>query len=100
MIDIKPYGEQIIKICRELQLKQLDLFGSAATDNFRSDSDIDIIIQFKENVNLNHFDNYFRLKEQLQDIFHRPVDVIIDGSIKNPYLKKNISQTRMNIYAS
>lgn len=100
MIDLKPYEEQIKKICVELQLKQLDLFGSATTDNFGPDSDLDIIIQFKKNADLNHFDNYFRLKEQLQSIFHRPIDIIIDGSVKNPYLKENISQTRINIYAS
>ncbi len=100
MLDIKPYEAQIKKICIELQLKRLDLFGSATTDNFGPNSDLDIIVEFKEDVNFNHFDSYFLLKKQLQDIFHRPIDVIIDGSVKNPYLKENISRTRKNIYAS
>lgn len=100
MIDIKPYEEQIKKICAELHLKRLDLFGSATTDNFGPDSDLDIIVEFKKDVNFNHFDSYFLLKKGLQDIFHRPIDIIVDGSIKNPYLKKNIAQTRKNIYAS
>lgn len=100
MLDIKPYEEKIKKICTELHLKKLDLFGSATTDNFGPDSDLDIIVEFKKDVNFNHFDSYYLLKKQLQDIFHRPIDIIIDGSIKNPYLKENIAQTRKNIYAS
>jgi len=67
MLDIKRYEEQIRKICIELQLNRLDLFGSGTTDNFGPNSDLDIIV---------------------------------DGTIKNPYLKENISQTRKNIYAS
>ncbi|MBI4651657.1 nucleotidyltransferase domain-containing protein [Candidatus Desantisbacteria bacterium] len=100
MLDIKPYEEQIKKICIELQLKRLDLFGSATTENFGSNSDVDIIVEFKKDVDLNRFDSYFLLKTHLQNIFHRPIDIIIDGTIKNPYLKENISQTRKNIYAS
>ena len=100
MLDIKSYEEQIKKICIELQLKQLDLFGSATTDNFGPNSDLDIIVQFKKDDNINYFDNYFRLKEQLQNIFHRSIDIIIDGSVKNPYLKESISKTRIKIYAS
>ncbi|MCK4993463.1 MAG: nucleotidyltransferase domain-containing protein [Candidatus Omnitrophica bacterium] len=100
MLDIKPYEEQIKKICIELQLKKLDLFGSATTENFGPNSDLDIIVEFKNDVELNRFDSYFQLKKQLQSIFHRPIDIIIDGSVKNPYLKENIAQTRKNIYAS
>ena len=100
MLDITPYKDQIKKICLDLKLKQLDLFGSATTDDFGPDSDLDIIIQFKQDADLNHFDNYFKLKEELQDIFHRPIDIIIDGSVKNPYLKEAIAQTRKNVYAS
>ena len=83
-----------------MHLKRLDLFGSAATEEFGSNSDIDVIVEFEENGNYNHFDSYFTLKEQLQNIFHRPIDIIIDGAVKNPYLKASIAQTRKNIYAA
>jgi uncharacterized protein len=100
MLDIKPFNKEIRKICVELQLKKLDLFGSATTDNFGPNSDLDVIVEFKKTTALNHFDNYFLLKERLQNIFHRPVDIIIDGSVKNPYLKESIAETRTNIYAA
>ena len=98
MLNVKPYEEKIKKICLELHLKRLDLFGSATTEQFGPDSDLDIIVEFKRNEINNLFDNYFALKEQLQNIFHRPIDIIMDGSVKNPYLKASISQTRKNIY--
>jgi len=100
MLDIKLYEEQIRKICIELQLNKLDLFGSITTDNFGPNSDLDIIVEFKKDDTRNHFDSYFLLKNRLQNIFHRPVDIIIDGSVRNPYLKENIAKTRKNIYAS
>jgi len=100
MLDIKPFNKEIRNICVELQLKRLDLFGSAITDNFGPNSDLDVIVEFKKNDDLNHFDSYFLLKERLQNIFHRPIDIIIDGSVKNPYLKESIAQTRVNIYAA
>ena len=84
----------------ELHLKRLDLFGSATSEQFGPDSDLDIIVEFKRNEITNLFDNYIALKEQLQNIFHRPIDIIMDGSVKNPYLKASISKTRKNIYAA
>lgn len=100
MLNIKPYEEKIKKICLELHLKRLDLFGSAVTEQFSPESDLDIIVEFKRNEITNLFDNYFALKERLQNIFHRPIDIIIEGSVKSPYLKASISQTRKNVYAA
>jgi predicted nucleotidyltransferase len=100
MLNIKPYEDKIKKICIELQIKRLDIFGSAATEGFDPNSDIDVIVEFEENANLNHFDNYFALKERLKNVFHRSIDIIIDKPIKNPYLKNTIESTRRNIYAA
>ena len=100
MLDIKPHKEKITKICIQLHLKRLDLFGSATTEKFGPDSDLDVIVEFTKDDNYNRFDNYFALKEQLQNIFHRPIDIIIEKAIKNPYLKASIDQTRKNIYAA
>ena len=100
MLNIKFYEEKIKKVCLELHLKRLDLFGSAVTEQFGPDSDLDVIVEFKRNEINNLFDNYFALKERLQNIFHRKIDIIIDGSVKNPYLKASISQTRKNVYAA
>ena len=100
MLDIKPYEEKVSKICNELHLEKLDLFGSATNDNFRADSDIDVIVEFAQKENDNLFDRYFELKERLRNVFHRSVDIIIEGSIKNPFLKESLNRTRKNIYVA
>ena len=100
MLSIQHYKNRLDQICKELHLKKLDIFGSAATDKFREDSDVDIIVEFDKNDNQNLFDLYFTLKENLQKLFQRPSDIIIEGTIKNPYLKKSIEKTRKNLYAA
>ena len=100
MLDIKSYEQKIKTVCAELQLKRLDLFGSATTAAFGLNSDVDVIVEFNEDADVNRFDSYFLLKSRLQEIFHRPIDIIIGDSIKNPYLKESIARTRKTIYAA
>lgn len=100
MLNITPYEEKLKKVCVEKHLKKLDLFGSATNDSFGDDSDIDIIVEFDKQTGENLFDKYFELKEELGAIFHRPIDIVIESSIRNPFLKESISQTRRSIYVS
>ena len=99
MLDIKPYETKIKKICANLRLKNLALFGSAITDRFGQESDIDILVEFNLQGNENLFNTYFTLKEQLEELFHRPVDIVMERSVKNPFLKRVIDATKKNIYA-
>lgn len=100
MIDISQYEDKIKEVCKKLHLKKLDLFGSATTDKYGPESDIDIIVEFYNEKNENLFDKYFSLKEELTNIFHRPVDIIVERSIRNPFLKQTIDSTKRNIYAA
>ena len=45
------------------------------------------------------FDAYFGLKEALEELFGRPVDLVEAGAVRNPYLKASIEQSRENLYA-
>ncbi len=100
MLDISRYEDKIKKVCIKLHLKKLDLFGSVTTDKFGPESDIDIIVEFYNEKNENLFDKYFSLKKELTNIFHRPIDIIVERSIKNPFLKQTIDITKKNIYAA
>jgi uncharacterized protein len=99
MLDITPYKEQIKQICEELNLKKLDIFGSSRTDRFGPESDIDVIVEFTYSNDVNSFDIYFELKDRLEGLFQRPVDIITEKSLKNPFLVKKVSETRERIYA-
>ncbi len=99
MLDIETIRPEIGDLCRKLKIKRLDIFGSATSDDFRPDSDVDILVQF-ERDNGGLFDRYFELKERLEEILGRPVDVVVEDAITNPYFKSEVERTRRNVYAA
>ena len=98
MIDIENIKPEIIRVCRHMPVKRLGLFGSALSQNFSQKSDIDVLVIFDSRENIDLFDKYFELKEQLEKIFKRDVDLVIDKKFKNPILRESINRTRMVIY--
>lgn len=96
MLDITKYKKEIEAICRELSLARLDLIGSASRDDFSSDSDIDVLVTFQGNSSL--FKRYFALKEKLEAIFDRPVDVIEERAVTNPYFMQAANKDRIRLY--
>jgi predicted nucleotidyltransferase len=98
MIDMEKIKPEIERICRRLPVKRLGLFGSALNQNFSQGSDVDVLVIFDSDENVDLFDKYFELKEQLEEIFERDVDLVIDRKFKNPVLRKTIDATRTVIY--
>ncbi|MBP6001949.1 MAG: nucleotidyltransferase domain-containing protein [Pyrinomonadaceae bacterium] len=98
MIKIEQYQESIQAVCRDLSLRRLDIVGSAARDDFGSKSDVDVLVSFDNDERL--FGRYFELKERLEAIFDRPVDVIEERAVKNPYFKRAIEKDRIRIYGT
>jgi hypothetical protein len=98
MIDIEKVKPEIERICRRLPVKRLGLFGSALNENFSQGSDVDVLVIFDSGENIDFFDKYFELKEQLEEIFKREVDLVVDRKFKNPVLRKSIDRTRTIIY--
>lgn len=90
--------EQISKLCDMYGVKTLFAFGSVVADKLRKDSDIDLLVDIDNKDPLIYADNYFELKFQLEDILKRPVDLLEDKSLRNPFLKKQIDNTKVLIY--
>mgnify|MGYP003477521872 CR=1 FL=1 len=98
MKNVEKYQHQIIKICKSFPVKRLGLFGSVLGQDFTSESDIDVFVVFDEKANIDLFNTYFELKEKLEEIFHRPVDLVIDKDFRNPYFRESVEKTRKIIY--
>jgi predicted nucleotidyltransferase len=98
MIDLKPYRDEIVAVCRELGLKSLDVVGSATRSDFSNDSDVDVLVSFEGSDRL--FVRYFRLKEKLEVILKRPVDVIEERALRNPFLVRSFERDRVRIYGA
>ena len=94
--------EALARLCRHYRVRRLDLFGSAATERFRADgSDLDFVVEFQpEAVSGAYADAYFGLLEALERLFGRPVDLVIDGAIRNPYFRQSVEATRTPLYAA
>jgi predicted nucleotidyltransferase len=93
-----PYIKEIENLCRQYNVKKLYVFGSVLTDTFNKDSDVDLIVAFEDIPVENYADNYFDFKFSLQDIFKRPIDLLEEQAIKNPYFRQSVNQKRQLIY--
>ena len=79
----------------------LTLFGSAAQGTFDPEtSDVDVLAEFAGGAGFDYFGTYFALKEGLEQILGRPVDVVSATSIRNPYFRDQVMRTRELLYAA
>ena len=83
---------------QQYKIVSLYLFGSANTDQFNEDSDIDLLVTFGDVDLFNYFDNYINLKEELEIIFERKIDLVEEKTIKNPVLRRSIDRNKTLIY--
>jgi predicted nucleotidyltransferase len=88
-------------LCRRYQVLRLDVFGSAAAGDFRPDgSDLDFLVEFDTAANAGYADRYFGLLESLEELFGRPVDLVVASAIKNPYFRESVQKTKALLYAA
>lgn len=87
-------------LCRQLGVRRLDLFGSALGATFTESSNVDVLVEFDPSSRSGRFDTYFALKEGLEQILERPVDVVTITAVRNPYFLDEVMRTRENLYAA
>lgn len=95
---IDNYIQQIIDLCKKHRVKSLYAFGSVLTPKFNSDSDIDLLVDFNAIAAEDYFDNYYSLKESLENIFQREVDLVEDKGIRNNVFRRVVDRTKQIIY--
>ena len=82
-------------------MRRLDLFGSAATATFDpARSDVDLLVEFEPGDPPQTLDDYFGLKESLEALLGRPVDLVMPGAVRNPYVRADIERSRRPLYAA
>lgn len=89
---------RIKSLCKEYRVKNFSVFGSVLRDDFSSDSDIDFVVDFNENDPIKYTDLYFQLKDRLEQILKRQIDLIEERGIKNPFFRKEIDESKVVIY--
>ncbi len=87
-------------LCRRFGVRRLDLFGSAARGDFDpACSDLDFLVEFEPKEPGGYADAYFGLKESLERLFGRSVDLVSPASIRNPWFRESVEETRSVLYA-
>lgn len=99
MIDrVAEKREEIVELCRRFRIRQLDLFGSAATGSFDpARSDIDFVVDlgdYDENVGVRYMD----LAVALEDLLGFPIDLVTERSIRDPFFRAAINSQRETLY--
>jgi len=90
--------DKINELCITHNVKNLFAFGSVCTDKFSEKSDIDLLISFKPMDHADYADTYFELADKFEELFNRPVDLVTDKSLKNPYFIESLNRTKTLLY--
>ncbi len=89
---------EINKLCTLYKVNNLFAFGSVCTDKFNDESDIDLLISF-ENMDYDTYaEFYFAIAGKFEELFERPVDLITEKSLSNPYFIDSLNKTKRLIY--
>lgn len=97
---VESKREAVADLCRRNHVKRLEVFGSAVRDDFdAARSDIDLLVEFDESASRS-WRAFFDLKEALERIFERPVDLIAPETIRNPYVRASINRDRQVFYVA
>lgn len=92
--------DKVAEFCRRHHIKTLSLFGSATREDFRPDSDVDVLVEFAEDAKIGLSD-MLRLESELSELFgSRPVDLVTPEVLRNPYRRRAILKDLERIYAA
>ncbi|HET7229934.1 MAG TPA: nucleotidyltransferase family protein [Longimicrobium sp.] len=87
------------EFCRRWHITEFALFGSVLRDDFRPDSDVDVLVTFQPGIRRSLFDRAAML-EELREMFGRNVDLAEKSQIENPFIRKRVLAQNRVIYAA
>jgi uncharacterized protein len=91
--------DRIEEFCRRWKVQELALFGSILRDDFRPDSDVDVLVTFGPQAPWTLWD-LSRMRSELETIFGREVDLVEKKALRNPYRRQAILADFQVIHAS
>jgi len=91
--------DKIVEFCNRWKVIELALFGSVLREDFRPDSDIDVLVTFADDAHWSLYD-WVDMIEELKTILGREVDLLSKKGLRNPFRRQEILSTREVIYAA
>jgi predicted nucleotidyltransferase len=96
-----PYDE-IAAFCRKWKVAELALFGSVLRDDFRPDSDVDVLVTWAPSARWS-LTRWLAMQDELSELLGRPVDLVERGAIeesRNPFRRRHILSHAEPIYVA
>jgi len=91
--------DAIAAFCRKHRIRRLSLFGSATREDFRRDSDVDVLLEFAEDARASLFD-LVDLQDALSVLFAgNTVDVATPSILQNPFRRRTVTRGLETLYA-
>lgn len=98
---LKGKQDEIRLLCKKHRVMSFGVFGSAATGHFNENSDLDFLVDFDPALTATQkAAAFFGLKEDLESMFSRPVDLVTMSSLTNPYFRDSVLEERHSLYAA
>ena len=95
-----PLPEKKIRsFCRRWKVIEFALFGSVLREDFRPDSDVDVLVSFAADVRWSLWD-LSGMQQELEGIFGRSVHLVENGALRNPFRRQAILSTKQVVYAA
>ncbi|HMD99328.1 MAG TPA: nucleotidyltransferase family protein [Terriglobia bacterium] len=95
-----PIPEGLVRdFCRKWKVAELSVFGSVLREDFRPDSDVDVLVTFAMDAQWSLYD-WVDMIAELREIFGRDVDLLSSQSLRNPFRRHEILKTRETVYAT
>ena len=99
--ELTEHQDEMFALCRRFGVRRLEVFGSATSGDFDpARSDIDFLVELEPPDGASRFDAFFGLKESLEALFGRPVDLVDPSALDNPYFAAMVEHTRQELYAA
>ncbi len=91
-------SEELESLCKANKVKSLFAYGSILRNDFNESSDIDLVVDFEENDPFKYTHLYFNLKNKLEALFNRQVDLLEERAIRNRLFRQQLDSTKIRIY--
>lgn len=96
--EIQSRSAEVARICAELGVRRLELFGSATRS--ASPRDLDFLVDLGDRPPADYAATYFALRERLEALFARPVDLVTPLGLANRYFRQRVEQEKTLLYAA
>ena len=90
--------KKIRAFCHRWKVTEFALYGSILREDFRPESDVDVLVSFAAEARWSLWD-LAEMQQELEGIFGRAVDLVENGTLRNPFRRQAILSTKEIVYA-